>query len=163
MGKSKCPYELSEISSFYDLVKPEIFVLPNRISKDAAAKMFKTHKPERMGCIACCSGSVVEYHARVPRGETCTSATVSTTSPAWTGLGSNPGVRDEMPTVMVGQLSSVTETNCNVIIVVIVVAGDFGPYQLRQSLLHMLTALTAGVHMLTLVTVAAVPDHRLDI
>jgi hypothetical protein len=61
---------------------------------------------------------------------------------------------------MVGQLSSVTETNCNVIVVV---AGDFGPYQLRQSLLHMLAALTAGLHMLTLVTVAAVPDHRLDI
>jgi len=65
---------------------------------------------------------------------------------------------------MVGQLSSVTETNCNVIVVVVVVvAGDFGQYQLRQSLLHMLAALTAGLHMLTLVTVAAVPDHRLDI
>ncbi|XP_069696534.1 organic cation transporter protein [Periplaneta americana] len=38
--------------------------------------------------------------------------------------------------------------------------GDFGTYQLRQSLLHMLAALTAGLHMLTLVTVAAVPDHR---
>ena len=47
-------------------------------------------------------------------------------------------------------------------VVVVVAAGDFGPYQLRQSLLHMLTALTAGLHMLTLVTVAAVPDHRLD-
>jgi len=81
--------------------------------------------------------------------------------PTCTGLGSNTVVRDEMPTVVVGQLSSVTETNCNVIVVV--VAGDFGPYQLRQSLLHMLTALTAGLHMLTLVTVAAVPDHRLDI
>jgi hypothetical protein len=63
---------------------------------------------------------------------------------------------------MVGQLSSVIETNCNVIVVV-VVAGDFGPYQLRQSLLHMLSALTAGLHMLSLVTVAAIPDHRLDI
>jgi hypothetical protein len=41
-----------------------------------------------------------------------------------------------------------------------VVSGDFGTYQLRQSLLHMLAALTAGLHMLTLVTVAAVPDHR---
>ena len=69
-------------------------------------------------------------------------------------------VRDEMPRSMVGQLSSVTEANSNVIVVV---AGDFGLYQLRQSLLHMLTALTAGLHMLTLVTVAAVPDHRLDI
>jgi hypothetical protein len=49
------------------------------------------------------------------------------------------------------------------IVVAVVVAGDFGPYQLRQSLLHMLAALTAGLHMLTLVTVAAVPDHRLDI
>jgi len=78
----------------------------------------------------------------------------------WPGIEPS-GVRDEMPTVMVSQLSSVTETNCNVIVVV--VAGDFGPYQLRQSLLHMLTALTAGLHMLTLVTVAAVPDHRLDI
>jgi hypothetical protein len=67
-----------------------------------------------------------------------------------------------MPAFMVGQFSLVTETNCNVIVVV-VVAGDFGPYQLRQSLLHMLAALTAGIHMLTLVTVAAVPDHRLDI
>ncbi|KAJ9584030.1 hypothetical protein L9F63_021634, partial [Diploptera punctata] len=38
--------------------------------------------------------------------------------------------------------------------------GDFGKYQLGQSLLHMLCALTAGLHMLTLVTVAAVPDHR---
>ena len=48
------------------------------------------------------------------------------------------------------------------VVVVVVAAGDFGPYQLRQSLLHMLTALTAGLHMLPLVTVAAVPDHRLD-
>jgi hypothetical protein len=63
---------------------------------------------------------------------------------------------------MVGQLSSVTETNCFVIVVIVIVSGDFGPYQLRQSLLHMLAALTAGLHMLTLVTVAAVPDHRLD-
>jgi len=47
--------------------------------------------------------------------------------------------------------------------VIVVVAGDFGPYQLRQCLLHMLAALTAGLHMLSLVTVAAVPDHRLDI
>jgi hypothetical protein len=38
--------------------------------------------------------------------------------------------------------------------------GDFGPYQLRQTFLHMLAALTAGLHMPTLLTVAAVPDHR---
>lgn len=36
----------------------------------------------------------------------------------------------------------------------------FGRYQLRQFLLHILAAMTAGLHMLTLVTVAAVPDHR---
>jgi len=72
-------------------------------------------------------------------------------------------VRDEMPTFVIGQLSLFTETNCNAIVVVVVVAGDFGPYQFRQSLLHMLAALTAGLHMLSLVTVAAVPDHRLDI
>jgi len=40
------------------------------------------------------------------------------------------------------------------------ISGDFGTYQLRQSLLHMLAALTAGLHMLSLVTVAAVPEHR---
>ncbi|GLG98471.1 Organic cation transporter protein [Gryllus bimaculatus] len=38
--------------------------------------------------------------------------------------------------------------------------GEFGRYQLRQFLLHILAAMTAGVHMLSLVTVAAVPDHR---
>ncbi|BET00756.1 Sugar (and other) transporter [Nesidiocoris tenuis] len=38
--------------------------------------------------------------------------------------------------------------------------GEFGKYQFRQFLLHLLAAFTAGMHMLTLVTVAAVPDHR---
>ncbi|XP_014250926.1 organic cation transporter protein [Cimex lectularius] len=38
--------------------------------------------------------------------------------------------------------------------------GEFGKYQCIQFLLHLLAALTAGVHMLSLVTVAAVPEHR---
>ncbi|XP_037050359.1 organic cation transporter protein [Bradysia coprophila] len=38
--------------------------------------------------------------------------------------------------------------------------GDFGRYQGFQFVLHVLSALTAGIHMLSLVTVAAVPDHR---
>ncbi|XP_050674809.1 organic cation transporter protein isoform X2 [Leptidea sinapis] len=38
--------------------------------------------------------------------------------------------------------------------------GDFGKYQAFQFFLHILAALTAGLHMLSLVTVAAVPDHR---
>ncbi|XP_053604866.1 organic cation transporter protein isoform X3 [Plodia interpunctella] len=38
--------------------------------------------------------------------------------------------------------------------------GDFGRYQCFQFILHILSALTAGMHMLSLVTVAAVPDHR---
>ncbi|XP_059474106.1 organic cation transporter protein [Neocloeon triangulifer] len=38
--------------------------------------------------------------------------------------------------------------------------GEFGRYQMRQFLLHILAGGTAGLHMLTLVTVAAVPDHR---
>ncbi|KAK3925859.1 Organic cation transporter protein [Frankliniella fusca] len=38
--------------------------------------------------------------------------------------------------------------------------GEFGKYQMRQFLLHILAALTAGLHMLTFVTVAAVPEHR---
>ncbi|XP_013173421.1 PREDICTED: organic cation transporter protein isoform X2 [Papilio xuthus] len=38
--------------------------------------------------------------------------------------------------------------------------GDFGRYQCFQFILHILAALTAGMHMLSLVTVAAVPDHR---
>ncbi|CAG9132740.1 unnamed protein product [Plutella xylostella] len=38
--------------------------------------------------------------------------------------------------------------------------GDFGRYQGFQFFLHILSALTAGMHMLSLVTVAAVPDHR---
>lgn len=39
-------------------------------------------------------------------------------------------------------------------------AGEFGRYQGFQFFLHILSALTAGIHMLSLVTVAAVPDHR---
>lgn len=38
--------------------------------------------------------------------------------------------------------------------------GDFGRYQGFQFFLHVLSALTAGLHMLSLVTVAAVPNHR---
>ncbi|XP_049872477.1 organic cation transporter protein isoform X2 [Pectinophora gossypiella] len=38
--------------------------------------------------------------------------------------------------------------------------GDFGRYQCFQFILHILAAMTAGMHMLSLVTVAAVPDHR---
>lgn len=39
-------------------------------------------------------------------------------------------------------------------------AGDFGRYQAFQFFLHILAAVTAGMHMLSLVTVAAVPEHR---
>lgn len=38
--------------------------------------------------------------------------------------------------------------------------GDFGKYQSWQFFLHILSALTAGMHMMSLVTVAAVPKHR---
>ncbi|KAI8421808.1 hypothetical protein MSG28_009765 [Choristoneura fumiferana] len=38
--------------------------------------------------------------------------------------------------------------------------GDFGRYQCFQFVLHILAAMTAGMHMLSLVTVAAVPEHR---
>ncbi|XP_026749022.2 organic cation transporter protein isoform X1 [Galleria mellonella] len=38
--------------------------------------------------------------------------------------------------------------------------GDFGRYQCFQFVLHILAALTAGMHMLSLVTIAAVPEHR---
>ncbi|XP_050536358.1 organic cation transporter protein [Daktulosphaira vitifoliae] len=38
--------------------------------------------------------------------------------------------------------------------------GDFGQYQLRQFLLHILSAFTAGLHMLVMVTVAAVPEYQ---
>ncbi|XP_015604741.1 organic cation transporter protein [Cephus cinctus] len=38
--------------------------------------------------------------------------------------------------------------------------GDFGKYQARQFALHIIAALTAGLHMMTLLTVAAVPQHR---
>lgn len=41
--------------------------------------------------------------------------------------------------------------------------GDFGKYQCWQFFLHVLGALTAGLHMLTLLTVAAVPPHRCNI
>jgi len=38
--------------------------------------------------------------------------------------------------------------------------GDFGKYQLRQFLLNLMSAFTAGLHMMALVTVAAVPDYK---
>lgn len=38
--------------------------------------------------------------------------------------------------------------------------GDFGKYQAWQFTLHILSAVTAGLNMLSLVTVAAVPEHR---
>lgn len=41
--------------------------------------------------------------------------------------------------------------------------GDFGKYQAWQFTLHILSAVTAGLNMLSLVTVAAVPDHRCEI
>ena len=41
--------------------------------------------------------------------------------------------------------------------------GDFGKYQCWQFSLHVLGALTAGLHMLTLLTVAAVPPHKCSI
>ncbi|XP_076664276.1 organic cation transporter protein [Andrena cerasifolii] len=41
--------------------------------------------------------------------------------------------------------------------------GDFGKYQCWQFSLHVLGALTAGLHMLTLLTVAAVPPHKCNI
>lgn len=39
-------------------------------------------------------------------------------------------------------------------------SGEFGRYQAFQFFLHILAACTAGIHMMSLVTVAAVPDHR---
>lgn len=41
--------------------------------------------------------------------------------------------------------------------------GEFGKYQCFQFILHILSALTAGIHMLSLVTVAAVPEHRCEL
>lgn len=38
--------------------------------------------------------------------------------------------------------------------------GEFGRYQAIQFLLQVFSGLTAGLHMLSLVTVAAVPEHR---
>ncbi|XP_071444216.1 organic cation transporter protein [Hetaerina americana] len=38
--------------------------------------------------------------------------------------------------------------------------GEFGPYQMRQFVLLLFAGGTAGVHMLSLVFVAATPDHR---
>lgn len=40
------------------------------------------------------------------------------------------------------------------------IPGDFGRYQGFQFFLHILSAVTAGLHMLSLVTIAAVPNHR---
>ncbi|KAG8268603.1 hypothetical protein J6590_021420 [Homalodisca vitripennis] len=40
------------------------------------------------------------------------------------------------------------------------VTGEFGTYQMIQFSLHILAAMTAGLHMLSIVTVAAVPAHR---
>lgn len=39
-------------------------------------------------------------------------------------------------------------------------AGEFGRYQGFQFFLHILSAFTAGMHMLSLVTVGATPEHR---
>lgn len=39
-------------------------------------------------------------------------------------------------------------------------SGDFGRYQGFQFFLHILSAVTAGLHMLSLVTIAAEPEHR---
>lgn len=41
--------------------------------------------------------------------------------------------------------------------------GEFGKYQFRQHCLHLFAAITAGVHMLSLLTVAAVPSHHCNI
>lgn len=41
--------------------------------------------------------------------------------------------------------------------------GEFGRYQAFQFILHILAATTAGMHMLSLVTVAAIPEHRCHI
>ncbi|XP_020287877.1 organic cation transporter protein [Pseudomyrmex gracilis] len=41
--------------------------------------------------------------------------------------------------------------------------GEFGKYQAQQYALHILAALTAGLHMLSLLTVGAVPAHRCEI
>lgn len=40
------------------------------------------------------------------------------------------------------------------------ISGDFGRYQGFQFFLHILSAFTAGMHMLSLVTVGAIPEHR---
>jgi hypothetical protein len=37
------------------------------------------------------------WENRSNRGKTCPSATLSTTNPTWTDLGSNPGLRGERP------------------------------------------------------------------
>lgn len=41
--------------------------------------------------------------------------------------------------------------------------GEFGKYQFGQYCLHLLGALLAGLHMLSLLTVAAVPPHRCNV
>ncbi|KAM0729598.1 Organic cation transporter protein [Formica fusca] len=41
--------------------------------------------------------------------------------------------------------------------------GEFGKYQLQQYSLHMLAAFTAGLHMLSLLMVAAVPPYHCNI
>lgn len=38
--------------------------------------------------------------------------------------------------------------------------GEFGRYQLCQFILHILGGFTAGVHMVSMMTVSPVPDHR---
>lgn len=38
--------------------------------------------------------------------------------------------------------------------------GEFGRYQGFQFFLHILSAFTAGMHMISLVTVGATPEHR---
>ncbi|KAL3280112.1 hypothetical protein HHI36_017618 [Cryptolaemus montrouzieri] len=42
-------------------------------------------------------------------------------------------------------------------------SGDFDKYQWWQFVLHILSAVTAGLNMMSLVTVAAVPEHRCEI
>nr|CAD7416991.1 unnamed protein product [Timema poppensis] len=56
--------------------------------------------------------------------------------------------------------TNVSSYMCHVVTYVLIVTGDFGRYQCFQFLLHLLGAMTAGMHMLSLVTVAAVPEHR---
>ncbi len=42
-----------------------------------------------------------------------------------------------------------------------VLSGDWGKYQFRQHVYHILAAFLAGLHMLSLTMVAPTPNHRL--